>query len=267
MLHLNLADAPSQLMGRPEGLGGSWWVVDSCWAPSRLSLNTKGTFQFTQHLVAGPWALTGAGAGGSVESEGTGVTAASIDGAKAAERALPEPNFPHVVMGRETCPGHPWGRDKLPPRCGEKWSPEGSACPAAPASSVWLPAGTSGRAAAEERVADAWRPLPKLSWEGRERGWTCGNVGERSAFREEGPSTASFRCFLFGLQEILGRSAPSVTVPCKSSDAVAGWLKLPGSVASCCQVTSPCVSRDGLPAALLRTAWEGLGDPQEPSKA
>ena len=107
MLHLNRADAPSQLMERPEGLCGSWWVVDSCWAPSQLCLNTKCTFQFTKRLGAGAWALTGAG--GSVESEGNGVTAEFIHGAKAAERALPELSFPHVGMGQETCPGNPWG--------------------------------------------------------------------------------------------------------------------------------------------------------------
>lgn len=246
-------------MERPEGLGGSWWVVDSCWAPSRLSLNTKGTFQFTQHLGAGPWALTGARAGGSVESEGTGVTAELIDGAKAVERALPEPNFPHVAMGRETCPGDPWGQDKLP--LGAERSEAQRAQPA-----LQPQRAASGYRQAPLAEPPRRRGWPKLSWEGRERGWTCGNVGERSAFRGEGPSTASFRCFLFGLK-ILGRSGPSVTVPHKSGDAVAGWLKLPGSVASCCQVTSPCVSRDGLPAALLRTAWEGLGDPQEPCKA
>lgn len=72
MLHLNRADAPSQLMERPEGLCGSRWVVNSCWAPSRLCQNTKGTFWFTQRLGAGAWALTGAG--GSVESEGKAVS-------------------------------------------------------------------------------------------------------------------------------------------------------------------------------------------------
>ena len=68
--------------------------------------------------------------------------------------------------------------------------PRGLGLPCSPVSSVRLPAGASGephRATAEERVSEAWRPLPKQSWEGRECDWTCGNVEERSAFRGESP--------------------------------------------------------------------------------
>lgn len=103
MLHLNQADAPSELTERPEGLCGSRWVVDRCWAPSQLCLNTKGPFWFAQCLGAGAWAFTGAG--GSVESKGKAVSVEFIHGAKAAERALPEPSFPHVGWGKRRALG------------------------------------------------------------------------------------------------------------------------------------------------------------------
>lgn len=164
MHHLKRADAPRQLMERPEGLCGSWWVAGSCWAPSPFCLNKKGPFQSTQHLGTGTLALTGPSAGGSVQSEGNRFAAEFIDGVQATERALTEPRFPR--SGTRAVPWELLGPRQTLPFVWRQVKPRGLSLPHSLVSGFWLQAGTSGkscRATEEKRVGEAWTPLLKWS--------------------------------------------------------------------------------------------------------
>lgn len=163
-----------------------------------------------------------------MKSEGKGVTAGFIHGAKAAERSLPETSFPQVEMGQETCPGNLWGGDKPSPRCGERSAPQPSGQHLAASRRLW---GTRWRR--------GWVSLGGLCQSGAGRGGSVGMGVKGVILGGKVPTLAAPGVFS-GFQKTSRRGAPSVTVLCKNSGAVArgaGWLRLPSSMASCCQVT------------------------------
>lgn len=172
-------------------------------APSQLCLGKTGPFQSTQHLGIGTF--TGPSAGGSVQSEGNSFAAEFIDGVQATERALAERRF--FCSGTRSVPCELVGpRQTLPYVCGQV-KPRGLSLPHSPLSSFSLQAGRSGkpcRPTEEKRMGEAWMPLLRWSWEGRE----CDGLWEYGKHCQ--PQMSSPRA---SRDLVLG--APSMTVLCK----------------------------------------------------
>lgn len=235
---------------------GSRWVADSCWAPSQLCLNTQGTFQFTQQgpglllvpVLVGLWSLKEKGSQLGLFME-----------QKQQKGPSQKPVFPRLR----------WGKRHALGTCGVETSPPldaGRGLPRSPVGSIWLPAGASGEPGGGEGgwALEASAKV-ELGGEGVwEWGWKEWFWGGRSPHWQPQVSSLDFR----RPHAVVLQAWPCcVKTVVLSHGEPGGW----GSPAPwhlvAKSLTSLCVSRDGLPAASLRAAREGLGDPQEPGEA